>query len=728
VSNRIRVGLLIAAIVLSGLAIWFAGNGEEEPPVPEAASPAAAARPQTVSPRTAVIDASPTEDPPLPPEGLRVRVVANGQPVAGANLSIFLKSGPRHHGRAIPARRAMSRHDGWVIFDGLVIASDDAPEVFVSRPFYFPLQAPFVDGATLTLDPLPPMQGRVLMPDRTPAEGAIVTTEQVSPLEDAYGSMVVAADGRFSLTSPTRGPLVAVRQNASARFEGFDWKSRENPEIEIVLKEDVAFGGKVVGRDRGALAGVDVTVTTGAAGRHFVTSTDGIWKGPLFGAVDATLKFSKQGYVDETRRASQVKAMERAVVLSRPGRIEGTVVTHDGLPAAEATVTYAYDSLEVDENGQFTVDDISAESVELRALLKEALAQQTVDVPEGETVSVRLMLPPVLTEVDLEVVNDFGEAVDDWDAVATPVPATGWTSHAESLMNPKLGLRQGRFRVEVSSEERELSGGVTVDVNPAVDDRPIRVVLHAADGGRGRRSEYDRDPIGSVKVKVVTPSGALAVDATVECAEGMMNTLGPGLFECPFFESTIGALVITATSGDSIAVAHATMNQKEVTLTVQPRRTLRGKVLGTVPPGAYLEVNSSAEQQEEPLTSNDFSLPNRAAVRTIVCVCQRVPASTSQKLGCAVSVGDEVLQIPLGMPGTLQLLVHDEKAKPVESLVLYLDRSGWPLEAPQGRVSMPVVPGSHVLILNAPGSKARAELLFTIRSGQITELGTVKMQ
>ncbi len=730
-SNRIRVGLLIAAIAISGLAIWAASH--EVAAVEQVRAPAPGRKPapkHLPSWVAAPLDAGPEEGLPLPDDHVyRMRVMSNGVPVAGASVSLFLKHGPRHHGRAIPSGRAVSRRDGWVLLPDVMIASEDEPVVYVNAEFHFVLKAPFVDKGTLLLDALPPMQGRVLMPDRTPAAEAIVSAEFPSPLGDSFIHTTVGADGRFSLKTPNRGPLVASRGNFSARFEGFDGLSRENPEIEIVLKEDAPYGGKVVGRDGKPLEAVDVAVAAGAASRNFTTAADGTWKGGLFGEVNATLTFTKAGYVTSTMMGNSLKALEGPVVLSRPGRIEGVIVDHEGLPASNASVSVDSEDVSVGEDGAFVIENISDETVDLQARLEEANARQTVAVPEGQTVRVRLMLPPALIAIDLEVVNIYGEEVVGWEAVATPVPATGWTSRSDSLVDGKLGLRQGRFRIGVTSDERELSGETTVDVNPAVDDRPIRVVVHAADGGRGRRSQYDHDPVGSVKVKVVTPNGEAATAATVECGEELMQSLGGGVFECPFFANTEGAIVIAATLGESSAVTHATMAQKEVTLTVRPKRTIRGKVLGTVPPGAYLDVTSSAEQQEVPLTGNDFALEDRAPIRTIVCVSKRVPAQASEKLGCAVAVGDEVLSIPLGGPGTLQMVVVDEKGVPVEKPILYIDRNGGgPMDAAQGRVAYPLVPGTHVVIVNASGSKARAELLFTIRPGQTTDLGTVKMQ
>ena len=72
--------------------------------------------------------------------------------------------------------------------------------------------------------------------------------------------------------------------------------------------------------------------------------------------------------------------------------------------------------------------------------------------------------------------------------------------------------------------------------------------------------------------------------------------------------------------------------------------------------------------------------------------------------------------------------VVDEQGAPVEHPMLYVDRRGDPHDSPKGKTELRLVPGTHVMVINVAGSKARAELVFTVRSGAPTDLGTLKLK
>jgi len=143
-----------------------------------------------------------------------------------------------------------------------------------------------------------------------------------------------------------------------------------------------------------------------------------------------------------------------------------------------------------------------------------------------ETASKRKgLLLHFLTEcvvVDLE-----GEPTQQWTAAAMPIPARGWESHARAFQGVgSIGLTKGRFRIEVRDDEHALSGGLTVDVDPP-GARPIRVVVTGRDGGLGKRLDTDFRAEARVKVRVLTATGAPALDAKVGCVGGAL-WLGDG--------------------------------------------------------------------------------------------------------------------------------------------------------------------------------------------------------
>lgn len=708
------VGFAAGAIAL---AVFWPDDPGVDPGGPLAESPAAEPRSYVnengeAAPRPTSADAG---------RGVtRVRLMGPDGPVTKAVANLFLASGWSHHGRRLPSARGEPDADGWVVFSKAP-APADAPKLHVYAPFFAFFEAPFIDGATVTLTALPPMRGRVLMPDKSPAAGAVVGNE-----DEPLVKTVADARGAFTLATPYRGSLIADRDGLSARL---DRAPADGVEIELILAAGPQAQGQVVGRDTKPIPGVAIEIRAGALSRATQTGPDGRWSSPMFGGARCTVTFTKDGYqpvVNESVSTGAEYSLEQ-VVMSRPSIVTGTLVTADGRPVPDTVVTSNVSAdATTDADGRFTFEDVGYAEVILEAEVEEGgLARKHVAVPEGTTVEVTLMVPPVLIQVPLDVVDVTGEPNSAWDAVATPVPAKGWESHASYGAGDGIGLTQGRFQISVRDEERELSGGTTVDVSPAVDKRPIHIVLIGADGGRGKRLPTDRDPIARVKVQVVTEAGGAALTAEVECGGSTARALGNGEFECPFYEDEAGAIVVTAEVDDARAAAHVTIDQKLVKLTLRPARIIRGTIVGTVPTGAYLEINSAAEMDEVPISSNTFLLEGRPALRTAVCL---VSGGVSKGCALAGATGDVVLEIPMGDPQPVTLTVVDEKGKPVANPILYIDRRGSRPEAPEGKASVPVVPGTHVLVVNAEGSKARAELQFAVKPGAPVDLGTIRLK
>jgi hypothetical protein len=683
-------------------------------------SPSPAAEPEKTPPPSPSPDPLPLSDEPLP-IGYRVRVVKNGLPIAKASVVLYPPD-PRtdYRGRPIPTATATTRADGWAslrVSDPPV--PDASSQLQIDAAYSLRTKVPFVNGATVALEDLPVVRGRVSLPDGSPASAARVANQDlIHQVQTLTGP-----DGRFELRVPWLSEdLVAHQGSASGLFGGFESGTRVPTEITIALKEDPTAQGMVVDRSGKPLPGVAVEVRHGQLERHFLTAPDGKWEGSLFPWSRNQLTYSKEGFVSLTQMSGDGTA---AVVLSRPGKILGTVVAHNGVSVPHAWVNCSgmREGLSAGADGSFVLEGISEPSVVLTASTDdEARTTLRVEVPEAQTVIVRLVMPPALIQVPLEVVNVRGEQDFDWEAVARPIPPTGWESHSSE---GTVGLSQGRFRIFVRAEEADLSGEVTMDVSPVVDAQPIRIVLYGSDGGRGKLRDTDRAAVSTAKVRVVTATGQPAWSAVVECNHGRARSLGNGNFECPFYGDEEGAIEVKATLGERTAVASLVPHQTGVKLVLQAQWSISGKVIGVLPPSAYVSLESASQSEEEiPLTSNEFEF-SCPPVRTVLCV---IDPTAQKRLGCAIVQSEDRVEIPIGDPGTTTFTVVDQQGRPVENPTLYVDRIRESGVAPNGAVSLVLSPGSHLMVINVPGSNARVETIFTVRSHQLTALGTLKMQ
>ena len=98
-------------------------------------------------------------------------------------------------------------------------------------------------------------------------------------------------------------------------------------------------------------------------------------------------------------------------------------------------------------------------------------------------------------------------------------------------------------------------------------------------------------------------------------------------------------------------------------------------------------------------------------------------------LGCAVAENTDDVVITVGAPGALELAVLDEKGEPLLEPILYVDRERRrAVPGPGGVVHLELAPGNHILVVNVDGRRARAEIPFTIKSGEVTKLGTIQLQ
>ena len=130
------------------------------------------------------------------------------------------------------------------------------------------------------------------------------------------------------------------------------------------------------------------------------------------------------------------------------------------------------------------------------------------------------------------------------------------------------------------------------------------------------------------------------------------------------------------------------------------------------------------ERTEVPLTAHEFVLTDKSPVRTSLCVNDE----QNERRGCTVVHDELEVTIPVGPPGAFTVTILDEKGAPLEAPVLYLNRRTELPAAPQGVATVTAAPGTYVLIINARGTTARAEVLVTVRSGQTTQLGTLQLK
>jgi hypothetical protein len=732
--RRAWVGLGIAGAVALAVALAWPDDAPP-PPIPGPQPTGDHARaPPTLE------EEYPEPPPARPAQALGFRVVGPEGPIAGATVSLFLKSGPSHHGRWLPSARGETGADGTVALSA-AIADDDEPWLSVSAPYFAGDELAF-DGGTVRLKALPLARGWVLRPNRSPAASARVSTDN-EPLMDTSTD----ERGRFSFRIPWPGALLVEVDSLSATFTGYTSPASMEQEVEIVLTESPKAEGRVVGRNGAGLPKVEVEVKAGALTKYFVTGADGAWVGTLFAGGRAYLTYTKQGYLPFSESELELTRREEPVVLSRPSKIVGTLVTNDGLAVADAGVMLqpSFTSTMTDAKGKFTFDDVEQPEVVLEAEVDGVTAAKTVAVPEGQTVTVKLMAPPALTDVPLLVVDLEGEVPPAWKAAAVPIPARGWESHASSFRGQgDIGLLQGRFRIDVVDEEHALSGGVTLDVDPK-DAKPIRILVTGPDGGLGKRLETDRRPVVRVKVRVVSANGALVRDATVGCSggprpmvkldrrprqpggrvDGAALPVAEGVWGCPIYPDDDGAVEVRVDTPDGAkGVAHVTVSDKEVTVTVRAAKTVRGKVVGVLPPGTQLRVFSAMGTTVVPLYSNDFVVPDQPAVRTIVRAYADEGVSP---LGCAVSVDEAPVEVPIGPMVAVSFVAKDAAGAPITTPIVYLDRGNASQESADGRTTLHVAPGTHVLVLNVYGSKVRAELVFTTK-GPTTDLGILTLK
>lgn len=728
-TRSVRLGAVL--LLLLGLALggwwWLApASATSEPPGTGATTAPDAVAPAPPPPTSRAV---PLAEAAAPSDGgvavIEVVSAEDGQPLPGASVAVRSASAPRHwHFRHGGPRGFTGESDARGRVEVPPQSGDDLI-LFVVLDYYVPYLGPYVPGTQVVLERLPPAQGRVLNERGQPVEGAMVT----STVHERVATRS-AADGSFSLSLPRAARLLAEKDGAVAVSPPARDDDSPQPLV-LVLAAPTQRAGRVIGRDGSPLAGVTVTAAVRAVSWVQSTGDDGAFRVPELPGVPVALSFAKPGYV--TVEEPELLPLTGEVVLSRPARLEGQLVDQGGRPLADHEVhlldpvaRFQLEETSTDAEGRFAFEDLGEPEVVLHAMT-EALEQTelAVQVPEGETTRVTLALRPELQPVPVEYVSSQQVEVTGCETVATPVPPSGWSSRAD--LGSDLELRRGRYDFVVRCIDGRGAHEV-LDVQPRPDMAPLRFVV-ASDAGEVFEDELPLEP---VLVRVVTPTGQPVEGADVECYTARGVTGPDGRFRCEVRAGDgIWPLHVHATKGDARGLARATGKEPEVQVVLRSSVTLRGRIDGALPPGRLIvSTRSAADTGSQPFSGNTFALEGRPAIRTFVCVERVVEgrSPTTETLGCAVSEnGDEVV-IRIGAPGRLTFSALGADGKPQPYPVVYVDRVRQDVEAPLGEVTLEVPAGEHVLVLNTEDSRARHETRFTVRPGEVTALGGLKLE
>ncbi|MGV3625229.1 MAG: hypothetical protein ACO1OB_30740 [Archangium sp.] len=225
-----------------------------------------------------------------------------------------------------------------------------------------------------------------------------------------------------------------------------------------------------------------------------------------------------------------------------------------------------------------------------------------------------------------------------------------------------------------------------------------------------------------IPVSTITPERRPLAGGWYSCGEDVMTLDAKGRGECPGSDSIIE---IRAGAGDLGGVTWSHLNRGDIfvrrAINFAPRaRAIDGRSVQTR--GLHLTVNSTNQSVDHWYSSWNVVLPGLEDERAIACfTLDELSACDVIPQGSGLYQPDVVLGLPAEVTFTPTL-----EGKPVTKWIVYLDRIR--TDVTTERVTLPVSPGRHVLVLNADDTSARHELVFQISPEQKLDLGELPLE
>jgi hypothetical protein len=272
-----------------------------------------------------------------------------------------------------------------------------------------------------------------------------------------------------------------------------------------------------------------------------------------------------------------------------------------------------------------------------------------------------------------------------------------------------------------------LLGGLAVacgapewQVQSALDPRPA---VEAAFWG-GEVVPEPAAPPSRVRVLAVSASGSPLAGADVRCHDVLTRTGLDGRADC---DVRAGAdawpVYVRAMRGGHFGQVRAVGGGAEVRVEVRPVVHLSGTVEGELPWfDVYLVADTASGETRVRLYDGRFAIPNRPAMRTFFRVVHAPAGEADRVLGAAISELGEAVVIPTGNSGQLEF------SAPLDGLSVFVDRIRRTPQVLGEKLLVELPPGEHVLVLNERGTRARHERKFTVRPGETTALGALKLE
>lgn len=412
----------------------------------------------------------------------------------------------------------------------------------------------------VVLDPAPLYRGRVVMPDGSPAAGALVQVTASSTLTDVMQS-VAEEDGTFEVFVAEEGTwtMTAVLEGSSAY--GRATVTVPGPMVTLTIRPEVVLSVRVLDHAgkpvQGAsllLAGTERTqplyATSDEAGEAAFEELD---PGPYQLEVHTPdpLALHRSERIVVTAAAEQ----EHVVRFEAPVTFHGKLVDEKGAALADVLILDTPNgvSATTDERGEFTFEGLPPKARVEFTLTFDAYSGTR---PESVIVGNERVVVTALTAPDVK-----GRVVD---AQGKPVP--------EFRVNDFdfNALDDGRFSIQVAPTgtlriERPDGVVTVVEVKNRTDVGDIVVPLRRK--LRGRVIDEQRRPL---------PSVALESKAFLE---GVVMTRGDGTFEAPV-DTTDFVIHLEARFEDLSVVSDVTVSDEPLQLVLTGPTLVEGLVYG----------------------------------------------------------------------------------------------------------------------------------------------------